>query len=188
MAEAGEMVGAGTPVVRLIGADDYMISAGVPARYSSAIKTGDIVEIWFDNQAADTLRGEITFAAGSINTQNRTFTIEVELPGVASEYKVDMIANLRLKTNELDNVIVISEEFIYSKNGEYVVYVLSQNEAGNPVAEERVVDLGLSYKTNVVIENGLLIGDELITLGSAFLDDGMRVTPMEKQASNLAAN
>lgn len=188
MAEVGEMVGAGTPVVRLIGADEFMISAGVPARYSNAVKTGDIAEIWFDDQVSDTLRGEITFAASSINTQNRTFTIEVELPDAASQYKVDMIANLRLKTNELDDVIVISEEYIYSKDGQYVVYVLSENEEGKPIAEERAIDLGLSYKTNVIIESGLSAGDELITLGSAFLDDGMRITPKQRHGNNLAAN
>ncbi len=187
MVEQGEMVSPGAPVVRLIGSDAFKIVAGVPARYSDAVQTGDKIDIWFDTQSADTLHGTINFVGGSINPQNRTFRIETVLPG-DKNYKVDMIANLRLQTVEQEGVLVISEEFVYSKEDHYVVYVLSQNEQGNAIAEERVVELGLSYQTDVVVENGLLTGDELITLGSAFLDDGMRVTVKEQTGNTLAAN
>lgn len=188
MIEEGEMVAPGTPVVRLIGMDNYIISAGVPARYANVVKQGDKVDIWFDHMPGDTLQGTIRFAGKSINPQNRTFDIEVDLPGNNDDYKVDMIANLRLKTNQQENVIVLSEEFVYSKNAKYVVYVVGENEEGNPVAEEREVQLGLSYRSNVIIEDGLEVGDELITLGSAFLDDGMRVTVKETANTRLAAN
>lgn len=185
MVEEGEMVSPGMQVVRLIGSDAYKIVAGVPARYSDAVQIGDKVDVWFDTQVKDTLNSAINYVGGSINPQNRTFRIETRLPNNKS-YKVDMIANLRLKTVELSNVLVISEEFVYSKDSRYVVYVLSENEEGKAVANEREVKLGLSYQTNVIIEEGLAEGDKLITLGSAFLDDGMRVTV--KDDKKLAAN
>lgn len=188
MVEVGEMVSPGAPVVRLIGSDDYIISAGVPARYADVIKSGDNVDVWFDTQISDTLSGTVSFAASSINPQNRTFRIEIDLPKKENQYKVDMIANIRLRTNKQEDVLVISEEYVYSKENGYVVYVLAENEAGHAVAEERIVSLGLSYKTDVIIKNGLQAGDQLITLGSAFLDDGMRVTPKDQQNSNLASN
>ena len=179
------MVSPGMQVVRLIGSDAFKINAGVPARYSEAINLGDKVDIWFDTQVRDTLHTSINYVGGSINPQNRTFRIETKLPNNKS-YKVDMIANLRLKTNEQENVLVVSEEYVYSKNDRYVVYVLSENENGKAVAKEQEVKLGLSYQTGVIIENGLASGDQLITLGSAFLDDGMRVTV--KNDKKLAVN
>ena len=185
MIEEGEMVSPGMQVVRLIGSDAYKIVAGVPARYSDAVQVGDNVDVWFDTQVRDTLNSDINYVGGSINPQNRTFRIETKLPNNKS-YKVDMIANLKLKTVEQNNVLVISEEFVYSKDNRYVVYVLSENEEGKPVASEREVILGLSYQTDVIIEEGLSEGDKLITLGSAFLDDGMRVTV--KDDKKLAAN
>ena len=188
MMDIGEMVAPGAPVVRIIGSDDFIISAGVPARYSDVIREGDEVEVWFDTQSSDTVYSTIAYAGNSINPQNRTFRIEIDLPKKENQYKVDMIANLRLKTDEEQNVLIISEEFVYSKEYGYVVYVLSQNEEGQAVAEERVIQLGASYKTEVVVESGLAEGDQLITLGSAFLDDGMRVTLKNKKDSNLASN
>jgi hypothetical protein len=35
--------------------------------------------------------------------------------------------------------------------------------------------LGASYKNSVVVTGGLKPGDELITVGSAFLQDSMRI-------------
>jgi|AntRauTorckE6833_2_1112554.scaffolds.fasta_scaffold00041_10 RND family efflux transporter MFP subunit len=188
MVEVGEMVSAGTPVVRLIGSEDYIISAGVPARYSDVVQTGDNVRVWFDTQDSDTLNAPIAYTGSSINPQNRTFRIEVDLPQKANQYKIDMIANIRLNTLKRDDAVFISEEYIYSKSSGYVAYVLAQNEEGNSVARERVITLGPSYKTDVIIEDGLRPGDKLITIGSAFLDDGMRVTEKESPSTEIAAN
>ncbi len=187
MLQEGEMASPGMPVVRLIGSDAFKVVAGVPARYSEAIDAGDVVDVWFDTQVRDTLQSKITFVGSSINPQNRTFRIETTLPE-GRKYKVDMIANLKLRTAERTGVLVMSEEFVYSKNNKYVVYVLDENDKGQAVAREREVELGLSYQTDIVVESGLSEGDQLITLGSAFLDNGMRVTVKEDVSTELASN
>jgi RND family efflux transporter MFP subunit len=187
MIEEGEIASPGMPVVRLIGSDNYIISAGVPARYASAVSLGDKVEVWFDSMMDERLEGTITYVGNSINASNRTFRIEVKLPGNRNDLKVDMIGNMVLKTLSLDNVIVVSEEFVYSKDDGYTMYVIAENEEGKTVAEERIVDLGPSYKTNVVVEGGLQVGEKLITIGSAFLNDGMRVSVINKENNAVAA-
>lgn len=179
--DIGEMVSAGTHVVRLIGSDDYKITAGVPARYADVIVAGDKVDIWFDTQGSQEQIKEISFVGNSIDPQDRTFRIEIDLAD-NENMKVDMITNIRLKTLEKTDVIVVSEEFIYSKDGQYVSYVLAENEKGKPVALEKVVELGPSYKSNVVVESGLEVGEELITIGSAFLNNGMRVNIVESKS------
>lgn len=78
--EEGEMASPGMQLVRLIGSDTYVITAGVPARYADVVDHGDEVEIWFDTQSADTLLGTITYVGNSINIENRTFNVEVLLP------------------------------------------------------------------------------------------------------------
>lgn len=185
MFEVGEMVSPGAPTIRLIGDENYKITAGVPARYANAIGQGDQVSIWFDTQEADTVNERITFVGNSINPQNRTFRIEIDLDET-SGMKVDMIANIRLLTQNQENVIVVSEEFVYSKDGRYVSYVLGENDEGKAIAQEKVVTLGPSYRSNVIVETGLEPGEELITIGSAFLNNGMRINVVESN-SVLAA-
>lgn len=186
--EEGEMAGPGMQVVRLIGTDTYVVTAGVPARYADVIQSGDKVEVWFDTQLADTLKGTISFVGNSIDPQSRTFRIEALLPGQQKNYKVDMIANLRLNTLQEENVLVVSEEFIYKVDDEFVTYVRSENENGEPIAELRVVELGPSFRSNVIVRSGLNPGEELITIGSAFLNDGVRLNIVNSRDNEFASN
>lgn len=184
--EEGEMVAPGMPAIRLIGADQFVIAAGVPARYANVVELGDKVDVWFDTQVQDTLAGTIVYVANSIDPSNRTFKIDIRLPSGQTYYKVDMIANLRLNTLSLSQAIVVSEEFVYSKGDGYVMYVKSTNSEGKDIAIERRVELGPSFKTEVVINQGLLLGDEIITIGSAFLNDGVRINVVSSTGPVLA--
>ena len=181
MVEEGEMASPGTPVVRLIGSDEFIVSAGVPARYSDVVDTGDKVKLWFDTQAQDTLTGTISYVANAIDNQNRTFKIEVLLPNENNFYKVDMLANMQLQTLQEDSVLMVSEEYVYSANDDYVVYVLDKNEEGKDIAKQVKVTLGPDFKTNVIVRGGLEVGDKLITVGSAFLKNGTRLNVIESK-------
>jgi multidrug efflux pump subunit AcrA (membrane-fusion protein) len=97
-----------------------------------------------------------------------------------------MIANLRLNTLSLDQAVVVSEEFVYSKDDGYVMYVKESNSEGKDIARERKVELGPSFKTEVVINQGLIPGDEIITIGSAFLNDGVRINVVNSTGPVLA--
>lgn len=185
-AEEGEMLAPGMAAIRLIGSEQYVITAGVPARYANVVDLGDQVEVWFDTQLQDTLSGRVVYVANSIDPSNRTFKIDIQLPEGNSYYKVDMIANLRLNTLSMEEAIVVSEEFVYSKDDRYVMYVRGTNEEGKDIALEREVVLGPSFKTEVVITHGLTIGDEIITIGSAFLNNGVRINVVDANTNILA--
>lgn len=186
--EEGEMATPGSQIVRLIGSGKFKVTAGVPARYSDTVNKGDSVKVWFDTQSDNVINAVITFAARSINPQNRTFTIEVDLPRHQnSMYKVDMIANLQLTTLSEQDVIVISEQYLYREGQNYIVYVATENENDVAVAEKRIVSPGPTFQSEVVIRDGLSVGEEFITVGSAFLSDGMRLNIVDKATNNMTA-
>lgn len=186
MLEEGEMASPGTVLLRLIGVDKFKISTGVPSIYSDIVNRGDQARVWFDYQRADTMQLPITFVGKSISPQARTFEVEMKLPPEASSYKVDMIANVMIQTFDQQNAIVIGEEFVYQQDNKNVVYVVSENEEGRKVARTRPVSLGVSYKNNVVISDGLQAGDQLITVGSSFLQDQMRINIVNQRDNNIA--
>ena len=186
LVEIGEMAAMGTPLVRLIGSNNLRVAAGVPSRYADVINNGDQAEIWFDFQDSDTLDLSIDYVGQSIDPQARTFRVEMFLPEMRPGIKVDMIANVRLKTFQEDNAIVIGEEFVYQKEQGFVVYTTGENMDGIPIAVERAVTLGPSYQNNVIIEEGLQPGDELITIGSSFLQDSMRINLVNNREQELA--
>lgn len=186
MLEEGEMASPGAVLLRIIGTRKLKISAGVPSTYSDVVSRGDRARIWFDFQKADTLQLPITFVAQSISPQARTFRVEMQLPPESENYKVDMLANVMIRTLDRQDVIVIDEEFIYQNNNRDVVYTVGENEEGKKVARLKTVRLGASYKNSVVVEDGLESGDQLITIGSSFLQDGMRIKIVDQRESQIA--
>ncbi|HET6527243.1 MAG TPA: hypothetical protein VFG39_00685, partial [Balneolaceae bacterium] len=108
--------------------------------------------------------------------------VVIELPKETEYYKVDMIANVKIRTLQKDDVIVISKEFIHQGDGQKVVYTVDTNKNGDKIALKRPVTLGASSENSVVITSGLKPGDELITIGSAFLQDSMRIDIVSNQS------
>lgn len=184
--EEGEMASPGAVLVRLIGTNKLTISTGVPSTYSDVVNKEDMAKVWFDFQKADTMRLPISFVGKSISPQDRTFEVKMRLPSEAGDYKVDMIANLEILTLRENEAIVVGEEFIYEDNGQNIVYTVAENKNGQQVARRMPVTLGASYKNKLVIADGLQAGDQLITTGSSFLQDDMRITTIESRDDAMA--
>ncbi|GAA5521859.1 efflux RND transporter periplasmic adaptor subunit [Aliifodinibius salicampi] len=183
--EEGEMASPGTVLLRLIGHNRLNVSAGVPSIYSDAVSKGDTAQVWFDFQQSDTLRLPINFVGQSIDPQARTFEIEIKLPPQGEEYKVDMISNIKIPTFRKDSAFVIGEEYVYKEGNENVVYVVAEDDEGNKIARMNQVKLGPSYKNNVVVSEGLSKDERLITVGSSFLQDAMRIKIVEEKDRNI---
>lgn len=183
--EQGEMASPGAMLVRLIGNNRLKVSAGVPSNYSNVVSKGDTAEVWFDFQRADTLKLPISFVGKSINPSDRTFEVEVNLPSGGENYKVDMVSNIKIQTLRQEDAVVIGKEFLYQNGDQNAVYVVSEDSSGHKVAQLKPVQLGASYQNEVVISEGLSSGEQLITIGSSFLQDAMRIKIVEEKEKNL---
>jgi len=186
LVEEGETVSPGVPMVRLIANDQVKVVTGVPARYSEVVQPGDTARVWFDTVDSDTLKGKITFVGSSIDPSARTFRTETVLPNTGHRYKVDMVANIRLQTMRRPGVLMAGEEFLYEKNGGYIVYIVGKNDEGETVAKEQPVKLGPSYNNRAILQEGVKPGDELITVGSSFLKDNMRIKIVNQSGQTVA--
>lgn len=185
--EQGENASPGVPIIRLIASEGMKISAGIPSRYASVVEVGDVAELWFDVEQADTLSSVVTFVGNSIDSFSRTFEIEVSMPSGSPVAKIDMMANLRLKSVEMQEQILLSNEFIFDKDGQKVVYVAEKDAAGQSIAKERKVNIGHSYNSITVIKDGLMPNEELITLGAAFLKDNTRIKVVKRDSDVLVS-
>lgn len=183
--EQGEMASPGTVLVRLIGTNQLKVSTGVPSTYANTIAKGDTAEIWFDFQQADTLKLPISFVGKAISPEARTFEVEIKLPPKSQNYKVDMISNVKIQTFRTDSAIVIGKEFLYQNEQQNVVYLVGQDKQGRSIARRQPVQLGATYQNEVVVEQGLNQGDRMITVGSSFLQDSMRITVVEDKQKNI---
>ena len=172
--EAGELASPGQPVVRLVGAGSVKVTAGVPERYAGEIEQGTQVEVSPNAYAVEPRGGRVSFVGAAIDTQSRTFPIEVSVENADRSLKPSMVVRLNVTREILDDVIVVPNTAVVRDERGTSVFVVAQDTAGT-VARRQPVELGPDAGETVVVRSGLDAGDRVIVSGASDLAEGERV-------------
>ena len=172
--DVGEIVAPGTPVARVLNVDRLKVVGGVPERFGPYVSEGGAAILDFDVLPGASIEGTIAFVGAAVDPQNRTFPIEVLLDNPGGRLKPQMVANVRVATEQLQGVIVVPQDVVMRTEDGYQVFVVADGPDGT-LAEARAVALGPSFENEVVIASGLAEGDRLIVTGHQMVDAGDRV-------------
>ena len=172
--DVGEIVAPGTPVARVLTIDRLKVVGGVPERFGPYVREGGSAVLNFDVLPGQSIDATIAFVGAAVDPLNRTFPIEILLDNPEGLLKPQMVANVRVATERLQDVIVVPQDVVLRTEGGYQVFVVAEGPAG-PLAEARAVGLGPSFENEVVVATGLAEGDRLIVTGHQMVDAGDRV-------------
>jgi membrane fusion protein (multidrug efflux system) len=172
--EVGTMVGAGTPVARILDNDPVKITAGVPERYAADVRSGTDALVTFDVLPDEEFPGTISYAGAAVDPGNRTFPVELVLPNPGGFFKPEMVVNLDLVRRVQEEAFVVPQEAVVRTELGYVVFV-AEEVGGYPVARAREVELGVGQANQVQILSGLEGGEKLIVVGQQTVADQDRI-------------
>jgi RND family efflux transporter MFP subunit len=172
--EVGEMAVPGAQIARVVGIDRVKVTAGVPERYVRSVAAGDAAIVTFDVFPGREFNGRVRFVGTSVDRSNRTFEIEILLRNPQRIMKPAMVANVQVQRERLEDVITVPQAVVQRSADGYKVFVVEDRD-GFYVAKARSVALGPASGNVVVIEEGLEVGDLVVTLGQQLIDDESRV-------------
>lgn len=178
--EVGTMVGAGTPVARIVDSDPVKITGGVPERYAADVRTGADATVAFDVLPDQEFQGRIAYVGAVVNPGNRTFPVEFRLPNPGGAIKPEMVANVRVTRRTVEDAIVIPQEALVRVENGYIVFV-AVTEEGRDVVAARPVELGPAQLNRVVVQAGIQPGDRLIVVGQHTVAAGDRITVVQER-------
>ncbi len=166
----GQTVAPGMNAITVVNFSNLKVKADVAESYSSRIKTGDEVLIYFPDKN-DSIVSKINYASRTINLLNRTFAVEAML-NTSEELHPNMVA--KMKINDYSSpkpCVVLPVKFIQkSSTGNYVLVA----EKGKAV--KRTVTIGREYSGHAELLSGLNEGDQLIVKGYDLVIDGDNIT------------
>ncbi len=171
LVEVGTMVSPGTPVARILDVDTVKIVGGVPERYAGDIRRGGEVVVTLDRVAGREFTGSIDHVSAAVDRSNRTFTVEVEVPNAGLMLKPGMVANVEIARERVSEALVVPRHAVLRRESGYSVFVAVPNGAGWR-AESRSVVPGMSRGDEVVIEQGLEPGEQVVVVGQQRLTHG----------------
>jgi RND family efflux transporter MFP subunit len=183
LAEERELVQAGSPIL-VLGSKDkgFIVRTGLADREIVQVKLGDEAQIRLDALPGKTLAGKVTEVSGAADAGSGMFGIEVAINTTDLPLKSGLVAKLTIipSTAKAGERIYVPIGAIVEGNGRTArVFVLDQKHA-----RQREVDVAFIEGESVAIDTGLQAGEQVITDGAQYLEDGEEVTLAEPLSAN----
>lgn len=166
--EEGEVVGAGTPVMALVGDGGVEVEVEAPERFASLLRVGDVVEVEL-TACERTVGGTIQHVADGAAYPGRLFAIVVALDG-DDDVRPGMAAAVRFTTTGPDRVSVPLASIFDPSGSAPRVFVVVDGRV-----QQRALRLGETIGDRVVVLDGLAQDEVVVTAGQARLLDGDEV-------------
>lgn len=164
--EAGEVVGPGSPVARLVQLDPVHVTVSVSDRDIGALRIGQKATVTTD-AVATVFEGEVVAVDPAADVRTRTFLAEIAVPNPDGQLLPGMIAGVSLSAEMASEGTVVPQDWIVTRLDGVGVFVLEDG-----VARWRPVETGDVLHDQVSVTSGLDTGDRIVTTGHRTLADG----------------
>ena len=162
----GEFTSNAMPVAVIDGADAMKVTVSVSEALVPKIGIGDSADVTV-SAAKAAFAASIRAVDRAANAQTKLYTVTLTVPSTATGLLSGMFADVTFHTDTVENAIVVPTEAILSSGDIQFVYVV-ENDAAKYVE----VTTGLAGTGVTQVTSGLAAGDQLVTVGQAYLHDG----------------
>lgn len=166
----GQIASPQAPFAKIVNIDKVKVYSDISENYITKIRKGNQVKLDFPalNRQVKT---QIFQVGNTIDAQNRTFRVRMNLTNTDKLIKPNMVAKLQFSDYQNDSAIsipslLIKEDF----NGKYVFIITDKNN--KCTAFKQYVKTGMSNNNITEITQGLSQGDLIISEGQNMVSQG----------------
>ncbi|HOY69679.1 MAG TPA: efflux RND transporter periplasmic adaptor subunit [Methylotenera sp.] len=168
IANAGEYVHAGDPIVQIISNQKLRAHIPFPEHIASKIRAGQTIKLTTPT-SNETVVTTIKEIKPLIMTDSRAIDVIADIIN-QSGWQAGASVNAQVVLNQKDNVLVVPEQSIVLRPAGEVVYVIKNN-----LATQRIVQTGERKSGLVEVISGLESGLEVAVDGASYLTDNTKV-------------
>jgi membrane fusion protein (multidrug efflux system) len=174
IADRGQTVGPGTPVLRLVAAGGLKVEAGVPERYAADVELGAPVRVLAGAAGREARSGRIDFVGRAVDASSRTLPVEVALDEGAGLLRPSMVVRMHLVRASLPNAITVPvAAIVRDERGTGVLVV--RTDSNVTVAQYRPITVGATAGGLAEVVSGLESGELVVARGQTNVSEGERV-------------
>ncbi len=180
-ADIGQVVSSGTPVLSVAVEGSKEVQIAVPEMDVAQFTPGKTVKASFWSATGLALDGKVREVAGSADAQSRTFAVRVSLPE-DSRVLLGMTATIEAAENNAVATYAIPLAALSKKDGQSVVWIVDR---GKGTVNSRTVKVADFSDDGVRVAEGLAKGDLVVSAGTQFMKEDMKVKLPETVASRF---
>ncbi len=168
--DPGDMTGT-LPILTVAQVQPVKIIINVSESELSHIKKGMPAEVKFDTYGDELFQGVITMVAPTVDSNSRTFGVEITMQNPDSRILPGMFGRVKLNLGVADHVVVPDRAVVKQPgSGNHYVYVYS-----NGKVSYNKVELGQRLGDSYELLSGVEPGSQVVISGQAKLADGAQV-------------
>ena len=119
-------------------------------------------------------RGLVDFADPQVDPQTGTFSVRAEMANPDHILLPGQFTKVRLLLDVREDAVVVPSKAIEIEKGGAFIYVVRPDS----IVEKRFVETGSEWGNNIVVERGLVRGEDIVVEGYHKLQHGMKVEPV----------
>lgn len=170
-AEVGQVVAAGSPVVRVAKSGEKEIVIGIPEDKVDTLRSISDVRVRTWANPGDSFPGKIRELSPVADPATRTYTAKIAIPNVPEGVKLGMTAYVTFVAKTSDAMIQLPLTALFQQKSATSVWVI-ENGAVKPVP----VEVAGSAGNAILVSGGVLPGQTVVTAGVNLLKTGQKVT------------
>ena len=176
LAQRGERVEAGKPLVQIVAPDTLDLVAPVPAADLRRLSPGLRAKVYQEGDTA-AVDGRLAALAPGVDSLTNAGVVVVRVPNSAGRLHPGAGATARIRLGVRPQALVVPGSAIVLAGDSSVVFIVGADS----VAHQRVVRRGIESGGRIQVDGNLQPGDRVVTTGAFGLQDGMRVAPSADQ-------
>jgi membrane fusion protein, multidrug efflux system len=178
-AEVGQVVAAGTPVVKLARTGEKEVRVSIPEDQIEVLRqvTDLAVKTWANSNVA--ISGRLRELSPIADPATRTYTAKISLPRAGPEIRLGMTATVQFAAPALPGIHLPMTALVNSKEGT-AVWVVE-----NGVVKLVPVQVASATGTEVLVAQGLSAGQSVVTAGVNQLRPGQKVSLLGQELSAI---
>lgn len=169
----GQVLSAGTEIVRLSALEPLHVDFSLPAQ--QAARVGDDVEVKVEVAGVDSaLSAQLSAVESEIDRSTRNLNLRVTLDQAPQNLRPGAFADLTLVLPQSANRVVVPQAAVTFNPYGDTVFVVNppQEEGAKPTAEQRFIRTGDARGDFVVVLEGLSEGEDVVTSGQLKVRNG----------------
>lgn len=168
--DPGDMTGA-LPIVTVAQVNPVKIIINVPESELSKVNKGMDASITFDTYGNETFNGKITMVSPTVDTNSRTFGVEITLQNNDNRVLPGMFGRVKLELGTANHVVV-PDRAVVKQPGSANQYVYVYHDGK---VTYNLVELGQRLGNTYELLSGVEPGDTVVITGQNKLASGMAV-------------
>lgn len=175
LAEVGQVVSAGQPVLRVVRQDALEVAIAIPEnRLAEARKASEAeVTLWSDESIR--VRGRLREIAAVADPQTRTYAARVALTESDPRIAFGMSATVRFAGTHAEKRLLVPQSALIQKDGKAAVWLV----AADDTLSLRSVDVARYTDEAVELAGGLQPGERIVVAGIHKLAPGQKIRVAE---------